>query len=134
LFLVIDCDKWKEKNLADVAKQCNQKSMKLCVSNPCFELWLLLHEKDISEYSDDEKNVLFKNNKINKTKRYLDGELMKYWGGYNKSKKDFSFLIPKVKTAIENAKKLDLNPKERWQNYLGTRVYLIAEKIIDLSK
>ena len=134
LFLVIDRDRWTEKNLANVFEKCQLKEMTVCLSNPCFELWLFLHEEDVSQFSKEEKNNLFKNKKINKNRRYLEKKLIDYWNGYNKSKKDFSFLMPKVKTAIENAKKLESNLDKRWSNQLGTRVYLIAEKIIDLSK
>lgn len=134
MFLVVDRDKWTEENLSGVAKRCHQKGMKLCVSNPCFELWLLLHDKDVSKYSEKEKDLLAVNKKVGKTKRYLDKKLEICWGGYNKARVDFSFLIAKVNFAIENAKKLDLHPRQRWPNYLGTRVYLIAEKIIDLAK
>ena len=135
LFLVIDRDRWPETNLLNVFEECQLKEMTMCLSNPCFELWLLLHEKDVSECPGTEKTLLFENKKENKLKRsktFLDKKLMKYWGGYSKTKKDFSFLMGKVNVAIKNARKLDLNPRERWQNHLGTRVYLIAEKIVDL--
>jgi hypothetical protein len=35
-----------------------------------------------------------------------------------------------VKQAIERAKQVDTNPKQRWSNGLGTRVYQLVEKII----
>jgi hypothetical protein len=35
-----------------------------------------------------------------------------------------------VKQAIKRAKKLDTNPKQRWSNGLGTRVYQLVDKII----
>ena len=107
---------------------CHQSDFVLCVSNPCFELWLLLHEKDVSKFSIAENGKILKNEKISVKKRYLDDMLSKIWGGYNKNK-DFSFIIEKVDTAVRNAKKLDLNPEYRWPNDLGSRVYLIVERI-----
>ena len=51
LWLVADRDRQSTKlhNLAAVAQQCEQKGYGLAISNPCFELWLLLHCKDVSE-------------------------------------------------------------------------------------
>lgn len=50
LWLVCDCDHWIEpshiKNLIQVLQQCRQKGIRVALSNPCFELWLLLHFAD----------------------------------------------------------------------------------------
>jgi len=43
LWMVIDIDRWTEQNLSDVAGKCRDKGFLIAVSNPCFELWLLLH-------------------------------------------------------------------------------------------
>lgn len=44
LWIVVDKDKWKDKMLSAVAQYCTQNdNLRFCVSNPCFELWLLLH-------------------------------------------------------------------------------------------
>src|SRR6266852_9605777 len=46
-WLVCDCDHWIEarhiKNLVRVIQECGQKGIQVALSNPCFELWLLLH-------------------------------------------------------------------------------------------
>ena len=50
LWIVIDRDDWKEKMLADIAQLCQQNSnLRFCMSNPCFELWLILHLEDIED-------------------------------------------------------------------------------------
>ena len=42
-WLVVDKDKWTDKQLNDVKEKCNKNHFSLTVSNPCFEYWLLLH-------------------------------------------------------------------------------------------
>jgi hypothetical protein len=46
-WLVCDCDHWIErghiKNLTQVIQVCRQKGIQVALTNPCFELWLLLH-------------------------------------------------------------------------------------------
>jgi len=47
LWLVCDCDHWIKPdhigNLVQVIQECGQKGIQVALSNPCFELWLLLH-------------------------------------------------------------------------------------------
>src|SRR5205823_4039993 len=49
-WVVCDCDHWVEpnhiKNLTHVLQQCRQKGIRVALSNPCFDLWLLLHFAD----------------------------------------------------------------------------------------
>jgi len=40
-------------------------------------------------------------------------------------------LIAHVETAIERARALDKNPADRWPQTLGTRVYLLAESVMN---
>jgi len=56
LWLVIDKDRWTDKMLSDIAQLCNEKkSFFMGLSNPCFELRLLLHYEDVSKYASSEK-------------------------------------------------------------------------------
>ena len=49
-WFVADTDHWIEsnhiQNLVEVARQCRQKGIQVALSNPCFDLWLLLHFGD----------------------------------------------------------------------------------------
>lgn len=51
-WICIDSDHWTEanhiNNLVQVLRECRQKKYRVAVSNPCFELWLLLHFDDFS--------------------------------------------------------------------------------------
>jgi hypothetical protein len=129
LWLVIDIDRWRAKKLSEVAELCSQKNYWLAVSNPCFELWLLLHLKSLDEYDEETLNE-FRENKGNKNRTQLELELVKLLENYNKRDPDITPFLPFVEAAINRAKKLDTHPEERWPNDLGSRVYLIAEKII----
>ncbi len=46
-WVCIDSDHWIEPNhianLTEVLRECRQKNYGVAISNPCFELWLLLH-------------------------------------------------------------------------------------------
>ena len=60
LWLVIDRDDWKQAALRVVAQTCAQdEAMHLALSNPCFELWLMLHLKDVASLSEEEKKRIF---------------------------------------------------------------------------
>jgi len=133
LWLVIDRDKQNNplKNLAEISQKCSQKNYFLALSNPNFELWLLLHLKDLQEYSEQELEAFFQNKNFNSSKKMLDKELSQLLEGYDKSKYDFKRFEPSIPKAIERAKNLDTVPNERWiEENLGTRVYILVEKIL----
>lgn len=133
LWLVIDRDNWTEKMLSEVAQQVvTQKNYRLADSNPCFEIWLLLHHKSLAEYDEDTLND-FKQNRRQGTRTKLERELVKICGSYNKSNPDLSHYIPFVTTAIQNAKETDTEHQVRWLNSIGTRVYLLAQSVINSS-
>ncbi len=51
LWLMLDTDRWVEANhianFIEVCKRATQKGFQLAHSNPCFEIWLLLHVVDL---------------------------------------------------------------------------------------
>ncbi|HNB54895.1 MAG TPA: RloB family protein [Anaerolineales bacterium] len=132
LWLVIDVDRWKEKQLSEVGSLCAQKNYGYAVSNPCFELWFLLHLKSLSEYPEETLQAFRENKRPNAkhSRTRLELELVALLGGYSKANPDTGQFLQNVQVAIDRAKALDINPEHRWPNDLGTRVYLIAEKII----
>ena len=65
LWIVVDKDKWKSKMLKLIAQNCaKNNNLNFCVSNPCFELWLLLHLEDVESYSPEQMKMLAENKKI----------------------------------------------------------------------
>jgi len=132
LWMVIDIDDWEQRNLSFCNSKCKQKGYNLASSNPCFELWLLLHLKDVDNYSPEEKEELKENNKNGHTKTKLERELTHILGGYNKSNIPLKIFIEKKKIsqAIDRAEVLD-DPNEDWPNDLGTKVHLLVKKLVN---
>ena len=52
-------------------------------------------------------------------------------GSYHESSYDAKMLIEHVDVAIARAEALDKNPADRWPQTLGTRVYLLAESVMN---
>ncbi len=109
---MIDRDKqsWTVEEIAEVAQVCYQKGYYLAVSNPCFELWLLLHLNSLEEYSDTTLQEFLDNKKVTSNRTRLEMELVLQLGSYNKSNLETSSFLPFIKEAIERAKQLDMNP------------------------
>jgi len=76
-WLVCDCDHWISsghiKNLVRVIQECGQKGIQVALSNPCFELWLLLHFADFP-----------KNDKL--TRAQVEKRIRDAVGAYDKTK------------------------------------------------
>jgi hypothetical protein len=67
--MVIDVDRWGDKKLSFIARQCKQKEYFLAVSNPCSDLWFLLHKKSLAQYPDETLNEFLENKKKNRRTR-----------------------------------------------------------------
>ncbi len=130
LWIVLDTDRWGAAKLSRIATLCHQKGYAMAVSNPCFELWLLLHLRELSDYPAGVWDEFRENRKIGGRNR-LDLELLKLLGEYNKSEPKTEHFLPHVITAIERARILDTHPEHRWPQDLGSRVYLLAECILE---
>lgn len=115
-----DTDHWVKKshigNLTRVLQHCRQSNYRTAISNPCFELWLLLHYKDLdveipSNYSE------------------IASQLAPAAGGYNKkngcANKPTSQM---VHDAVKRAK--DLSNESEIFSKVGSTVYLIVEELI----
>ena len=133
LWLVVDKDRWTDAMLSRVATECTQDvSMHMALSNPCFELWLLLHLEDVVSLTPEERQLWMENRRKSKNvDPYLKVLLRQKMGSYHESAYDASSLIAHVETAIERARALDKKPADRWPQTLGTRVYLLAESVMN---
>ena len=127
LWLVIDKDRWTEAMLSRVATECAQDEyMHMALSNPCIELWLLLHL-----VPEEQQQWLENRRTSRRTDPYLKMRLRQEMGSYHEAAYDAQMLIVHVEEAIERAKALDKNPADRWPQTLGTRVYLLAESVMN---
>lgn len=106
--LVVDRD--KESFLAApennqykyVVETCQEKGIWLCITNPCFEFWLLLHFDEVFELDTDK---LLENPKVTARRRYAEQELRRIYPGYKKSSYPAEELIKDIDRAIQNEKK-----------------------------
>lgn len=133
LWLVVDRDRWTEAMLSRVATECAQDNfMHVALSNPCIELWLLLHLIDATLLTPEEQQLWMENRRKSKNADpYLKVRLRQEMGSYHESSYDAKMLIEHVEVAIARAKALDKNPADRWPQTLGTRVYLLAESVMN---
>ena len=121
-WLVCDTDHWVEpghiRNLIEVVKLCRQKGIRVALSNPCFDLWLLLHFAEFPE--EDELKCV----EVGRRIREAVGE-------YNKSK---IYKLPitdeRVRLATARSK-----AKQRSSGEIPTQpqtgVHLIIEDLVD---
>ena len=110
VWLVLDTDRWTNKQLMTVSRACRDRAWGLTISNPCFELWLYLHYADLPEgYTGSGQDL----------KRDL-GELCQP-GGYSPAT-----ALPGLPRAIERAKALDAQPDLRLPPAYVTQVYRLA--------
>lgn len=102
LWLVIDRDRWHERMLSQVAQLCSQNShLHFCMSNPCFELWLLLHLEDIREYDDATTKKLALNRKNKSGLTWLKKRMRDLIGSYSESNYDALNLLPNASKVLQ---------------------------------
>ena len=136
LWLVVDKDRWTEAMLSRVATECAQDDyMHMALSNPCIELWLLLHLVDTTLLTPEEQQQWLENRRKSKhADPYLKVRLRQEMGAYHEAAYEVQMLIVHVEEAIERAKALDKKTTDRWPQALGTRVYLLAESVMNRKK
>ena len=124
--LIVDRDKksFKEEQYNYVKEECERKSFKLYVTNPCFEFWLLLHFDEVHLINKEE---LLENKRASSKVRFVESELKKYFP-YNKNKYNAELLIEKIDLAIENEKKFCENIEEL-KDKLGSNIGLLIKEL-----
>ena len=136
LWLVIDRDRWTDAMLSHVAKECAQDDyLHVALSNPCFELWLLLHLVNATLLTPEVQQQWMENRRKSKNAdSYLKVRLRQEMGSYHEADYDVLMLLEHVEVAIERARLLDRNPIDRWPQTFGTRVYLLVESVMNRNK
>lgn len=87
----VDNDRSKNQSIKQAQRMAKKYGIDLIPSNPCFELWFLLHFEFSTAFCTN--NDVFNN-------------LQKHLPDYEKSDPCFDQLYPHLKTAVENSKKL----------------------------
>lgn len=111
LWFVLDVDAWKREHIDELIAACEKdKNWNIAISNPSFEVWLLFHLIDNLE----ELSVHLKHELHLKAKNYSP-----------------ELFCPKINKAIINAKENDTTPSHIFPNSKQTKVYLLAEQLIE---
>lgn len=122
-WLMLDTDHWVEPNhIAGFNRVCieaTQKGFRLAHSNPCFEVWLLLHVTDL----DASEQFRRCQDVVQRLKDTL--------GGYTKRSIDRDRFSPETAAvAVARAEKLDDSPGDRWPQKTGTHVYRVVKQML----
>lgn len=91
----------------------------LAVSNPKFELWLLMHFEDAAGAA---------------TSQQCSERLNRYLPGYDKGHIDTGKLKPGIASAVARAQQKDQPPCTDWPRSSGTTVYRLVEKLKNSQK
>jgi len=125
VWCVIDVERYGKRTgeITTVLNEARVASIKMAISNPCFEVWVLFHFEEYGKPFDKCKDVI----------REVETHVTKYTKGGNIYD---NYLSERTQIAIENAKtiknrnistvRIDRNPY--------TEVYLIVENLMKLSK
>ena len=126
---VIDRDpqNFSERQYDNFLKMCKDYNYKVYVSNPTFELFLLMHDDKIF---DIDKTAMLENRRVSNSKRFLEVKLSEIFG-CNKKNINFDKFKVNIKKAINNEKQFEedlINLKHNLGSNVGT---LLDEMIED---
>lgn len=108
-----------------VLDRCAENNFGFCITNPCFEFWLLLHFEEVHEL-DIEK--LLENKKVNSKRRYAENELRKIFPKYTKTSYHVEDLVKKIDVAVENEKAF-CEDTEKLENQVGSNIGLLIQEM-----
>lgn len=131
-WIVCDRDKqnFSEEQYKELLEKCSENTIYLAMSNPTFELWLLLHLIELDESKLDlYLDNLRKDESGKKTPdRFLVREIRRLTGGYVKGKINFNLYKGGLKDAVNRAEKLTEDNNELIDK-LGTSVSVMIKSV-----
>lgn len=119
-------DEWK-----DAVTMCKERNYGYAISNPFFEVWLLLHHDTPNEC--DKSLAVTDIHEYEKTDYFLTR--LKDLGVSLKRKKHIDpshYDMEKVKTAISRAEELHVSKTDLCPKYFATTVYLLLQKMMEM--
>lgn len=119
-------DEWN-----DAIAMCQERDYKYAVSNPFFEIWLLLHHDMPND--TDKGFAVTDTHEYEKTDHFRTR--LRDLGTPLEDKKHIEpsdYDVEKVKTAISRAEALHLNKDDLCPKYFATTVYILLNKIMDM--
>lgn len=119
-------DEWN-----DAIAMCQERNYNYAISNPFFEIWLLLHHDMIKD--TDKRFAVTDTHDYEKTDHFK--ERLRGLGAPLKEKKHINYSdydIEKVKMAISRAEDLHIDKEDLAPRYLATTVYKLLNKMIEM--
>ncbi|MBP3609020.1 MAG: RloB domain-containing protein [Lachnospiraceae bacterium] len=127
------CGKSFKDYFIETLDKCDEKGYKYAISNPFFEMWLLLHHDVQTE--EDKKYAVTQEHEYEATGHYRQRmrELrVPMRGNANKDIKKEDYTKEKVMEAVKRAELLHTDKTCRYPEYFATTVYQLMNKITDL--
>ena len=122
-----DAHSSKSWNFTQTVKDCLSKGYRVAFTNPCFEFWLLLHLCDAKEQCSLDN--IKQNRPISKSRNYVEGELLKILGSYNKANIKFEEVFMRnIDNAIRREKEFTTDWKDLINN-VGSNIGILIEEM-----
>ncbi|MEZ6092606.1 MAG: RloB family protein [Pirellulaceae bacterium] len=138
LWICIDADHWirgqHQRDFSQVLQECRSKGYGVAISNPCFEVWLLMHYANVDDslllelLGEDPSSVLSDDQRSSFRCDRFEARLRQTAGGYNKSNvARLSLTAAQVLQATERARRSD--GASDVPKCPGTRVYKLIDTL-----
>ena len=118
----------EERNLSEQISSALRKNLYIGDSNPCFEMWLILHCQPLDKLPGLEGSAT-----VGGCDKVIEALKKQVEPNYQKTDYDVCCYAEHWESAIENSKRTDKQRNEIWMNCVGSRVYKLAQSIIDSS-
>jgi RloB-like protein len=113
VWCVVDVD---EFDIGAASQEAERLAIRLAVSNPCFELWLLLHHADHRAHSQNCSKVI--------------ECLVKHLPAYDKARLNIADFLPGIIEAVVRARALDGDGPHEYPNP-STNVWRLVETVME---
>lgn len=121
-FIDVDFKKGRDQELRAAMKLARQNNISVFLSNPCFEIWYLLHFRYSTKLYGSNEEVI--------------KELGSYISDYSKSKDVYDLIENKIDQALLNTKRLESyhlenGTNDRLKKLPSTEAYKLIEMILE---
>ncbi len=121
-FIDVDLKKGRDQELRAAMKLARQNNISVLLSNPCFEIWYLLHFRYSTKLYGSNEEVI--------------KELGSYISDYSKSKDVYDLIENKIDQALLNTKRLESyhlenGTNDRLKKLPSTEAYKLIEMILE---
>lgn len=127
--LIVDRDQgsFKPDQYDNLVNECRKNKIKLYISNPCFEVWLLMHFEEFDRLDFDK---LLENKRVNPSKsaRKYSDKMLSDIIGYDKSNLKFEIFIDKINEAIKREKNY-CEDVEGLKTKVGSNIGILVENM-----